>query len=617
MANIKLERVNKIYPGGTRAVTDATFEIKDGEFCVFVGPSGCGKSTMLRMIAGLEEVTTGKLLIDGVLSNEILPKDREIAMVFQNYALYPHLNVFQNMAFGLQTQTRVNKRNRLDDNNAPIKEKYTKEDVKERVEEASKILGIEKLLSRKPGQLSGGEKQRVALGRALVRRPKIFLLDEPLSNVDAQIRSQMRTEIKALHQKLGITFIYVTHDQTEAMTMADKIIIMDKGEILQIGSPSELYHNPQSLFVATFIGTPGMNLFSAKLISDNGNLLIQPKGYEPFVFPQHRAYELCDANAFNSELICGIRPAKTSLSDKDGDLVGKVMIREFLGSETIYYSEIKEKDDLFITLEKGNYPAPKDANGLTHIHLDKNSLHLFLADSGKSILGLPSVIYLSGAKLSPNGFLSYQKSKVKTNLRKKLIDKENFNSDDVVLGLNPNFISEQPLEAAIAVKATVKHTCVQTGKKAVFLETNDQQNISFYDYENKNYQIGQEIVVYLPSAHIHLYEKPFGARLSAKEELFDNVLDLSNLQGLSLPKNTNTNLQYSLVLSPSIVSLKKKIGYSKALVLDNDILENKTVLYVKFNDQNYASFVLPGAVDRHNHPHIYIKVTSNDLILVK
>ena len=246
MATLKFEKINKIYDNGVQAVFDFNLEIADKEFIVFVGPSGCGKSTTLRMVAGLEEITSGDLYIDDKLVNEVLPKDRDIAMVFQNYALYPHMTVYANMAFGLKLR------------------KMKKDEIDKRVQFAAKILGLTEYLNRKPKALSGGQRQRVALGRAIVRSPKVFLMDEPLSNLDAKLRVQMRTEITRIHKEVGATTIYVTHDQTEAMTMADRVVVMKDGYIQQIGTPREIYSNPSNIFVATFIGAPAMNILHAE-----------------------------------------------------------------------------------------------------------------------------------------------------------------------------------------------------------------------------------------------------------------------------------------------------------------------------------------------------------------
>ena len=250
MASVTLKHIYKIYQGGVTAVSDFTLDIEDKEFIVLVGPSGCGKSTTLRMVAGLEEISEGELYIGDKLVNDVAPKDRDIAMVFQNYALYPHMTVYDNMAFGLKLR------------------KTPKAEIDKRVREAAKILDIEHLLSRKPKALSGGQRQRVALGRAIVREPKVFLMDEPLSNLDAKLRVQMRTEITKLHHRLQTTFIYVTHDQTEAMTMGSRIVVMKDGFIQQVDTPQNLYDYPGNLFVAGFIGSPQMNFFTVKLDQD-------------------------------------------------------------------------------------------------------------------------------------------------------------------------------------------------------------------------------------------------------------------------------------------------------------------------------------------------------------
>ncbi|MDE3057257.1 MAG: sn-glycerol-3-phosphate ABC transporter ATP-binding protein UgpC [Bacteroidota bacterium] len=252
MASVRLENIRKVYDGGVVAVSDVNVDINDKEFVVLVGPSGCGKTTTLRMIAGLEEISSGTISINGAVVNDVAPKDRDIAMVFQNYALYPHMTVYENMAFGLKLR------------------KFPKTEIAQRVQEAAQILNIEEFLGRKPKALSGGQRQRVALGRAIVRKPKVFLFDEPLSNLDAKLRVQMRTEISKLHQRLGATMIYVTHDQTEAMTMGDRIVVMKDGIVQQINTPLNLYHNPANKFVAGFIGSPAMNFMNGTIANGKG-----------------------------------------------------------------------------------------------------------------------------------------------------------------------------------------------------------------------------------------------------------------------------------------------------------------------------------------------------------
>ncbi len=286
MANVKLEHVSKIFEKNVVAVNDVNVEIKDKEFMVLVGPSGCGKSTTLRMIAGLEEITGGNIYIGDEIVNDIPPKDRDIAMVFQNYALYPHMSVFQNMAFGLKLR------------------KFPKKEIEKRVNEAAEILEIKELLDRKPKALSGGQRQRVAVGRAIVRKPKVFLFDEPLSNLDAKLRVQMRTEISKLHNRLETTMIYVTHDQMEAMTMGDRIVVMKDGVVQQVDSPLNLYNNPINKFVAGFIGSPAMNFMTGRLKQDNG--LIFDEGNIQLKIPENYHKKL--SSYVGKKIIFGIRP---------------------------------------------------------------------------------------------------------------------------------------------------------------------------------------------------------------------------------------------------------------------------------------------------------------------
>jgi len=319
MATVELKNITKVYDGNVKAVDSVNIDIKDREFVVLVGPSGCGKSTTLRMVAGLEDITDGELYIDGKLVNDVPPKDRDIAMVFQKYALYPHMTVYDNMAFGLKIR------------------KFSKEEIDQRVREAAKILDIEQLLERKPKALSGGQRQRVAVGRAIVRKPKVFLFDEPLSNLDAKLRVQMRAEISSLHNRLKATMIYVTHDQVEALTMADKIVVLKDGLIYQIGGPLELYNNPANKFVAGFIGSPPMNFLTVDIVKEGENLFANEGSFK---------IKLTEKNAkvlksyVDKKVTFGIRPEDVKFSDKavDGETInGQVTVIEPLGSEIHVY----------------------------------------------------------------------------------------------------------------------------------------------------------------------------------------------------------------------------------------------------------------------------------------
>src|SRR6186997_43800 len=287
MADVSTRNLNKKYDNGFHAVKDVNLEIRDKEFLVLVGPSGCGKTTTLRMLAGLESITSGEILIGNTVVNQLAPMDRDIAMVFQNYALYPHMSVYDNMAFGLKMR------------------KFERAEIKKRVQEAAEILGIGDLLKRKPRQLSGGQRQRVALGRAIVRHPRVFLFDEPLSNLDAKLRVQMRVELRKLHQRLGTTAVYVTHDQVEAMTLGDRVVVMKDGIVLQVGEPLELYNQPANKFVAGFIGSPAMNFAAVTVTEANGSLIAENSGLR-ITLPDETAQRL--RGHIGREVTLGVRP---------------------------------------------------------------------------------------------------------------------------------------------------------------------------------------------------------------------------------------------------------------------------------------------------------------------
>ena len=371
MANLKLSHIYKVYDNGHKAVNDFNIDIQDKEFIVFVGPSGCGKSTTLRMIAGLEQITAGDLFIGDTLVNDMEPKDRDIAMVFQSYALYPHMTVYENMAFGL--------RNRH----------MPEAQIKEKVLEAAKMLDIEDYLDRKPKAMSGGQRQRVALGRALVRDPKVFLLDEPLSNLDAKLRAQMRTEITKLHKKLATTFIYVTHDQVEAMTMGTRIVVMKLGYVQQIDTPMNLYNKPYNKFVAGFIGTPQMNFFDVTL---------ERKGKEVSLkFPDGSSFDLSydyfskihDSYIHGDKtVILGIRPEHISLSDKPTGLIATVNAVEHLGNECIIYGVLGKPSEDFTMKDEGKNVIVKTVEGSPvevgdeiNLWINADKMHLFDRDT--------------------------------------------------------------------------------------------------------------------------------------------------------------------------------------------------------------------------------------------
>jgi len=386
MANVKMKDVNKVYFGSQAAgkawwefwkagsqkrevhvIKGANLEIKDGEFMVLVGPSGCGKSTALRMIAGLEEVTSGEILIDEKVVNDVSPKDRDIAMVFQNYALYPHMDVYENMAFGLKLR------------------KFSKEEIQKRVEEAAELLGIKHLLQRKPKELSGGQRQRVAMGRAIVRKPKVYLMDEPLSNLDAKLRVQMRAELQKLHQRLGVTTVYVTHDQTEAMTLGNRIVILKDGIVQQINTPLHLYEFPANKFVAGFIGSPSMNFLKVRLEKEGDGFFVIAEGLKLAVPEEKKA--LLEPHA-GREVMLGIRPediqdkAFAREEHKKYAVNALVEVAEPMGSEVLLHIKL---GDATLSARVDPHTSAKIGDRID-VTFSMNKMHLFNMESENNLI---------------------------------------------------------------------------------------------------------------------------------------------------------------------------------------------------------------------------------------
>ncbi len=443
MASLSLRHIYKIYQGGVKAVSDFNLEIDDKEFIVFVGPSGCGKSTTLRMVAGLEEISAGELYIDGKLVNDVEPKDRDIAMVFQNYALYPHMTVYDNMAFGLRLR------------------KMNSKEIDKRVQEAAAILGITPLLSRKPKALSGGQRQRVALGRAIVREPKVFLLDEPLSNLDAKLRVQMRTEITKLHNKLATTFIYVTHDQTEAMTMGTRIVVMKDGIIQQIDTPTCLYDNPENLFVASFLGSPQMNFFKAQLVKE-GDKIYSVFGNNKILVPESRAKRIIDDYYIGREVVMGVRPEDIHdeeifiSSNPDTVINAEIDVIEKLGNETILYMKVDGKEDYTVARidARSQFATGENVN----LAIDANHIHFFDPDTELTIMGVPKANRIAAKFLAGEDGLVVRFGNiiipVSKELSERLTDLEQINRD-VVLEIAPDDLSETEEEGCVKIDGVV------------------------------------------------------------------------------------------------------------------------------------------------------------------
>lgn len=376
MSTVKLTDVKKVYQGGVVAVHDFNLDIKDKEFIVFVGPSGCGKSTTLRMVAGLEEISGGTVEIDGEVVNDLQPKDRNISMVFQNYALYPHLTVFENMAFPLRL----------------LRPKMSQDEIYKRVTNAAEVLGITQYLTRKPKALSGGQRQRVAIGRAMVKDCKVFLMDEPLSNLDAKLRNQMRAEIILLRKKINTTFIYVTHDQTEAMTLGDRIVIMKDGYIMQVGTPEEVFDKPKSLFVAEFIGAPKMNIIKTKLVREGDKYSVTPFKANMPVDDAKKVKHLLLKNVKTRDILLGIRPEHIVLGKESDPASFKttLVVNEMMGSELHLHVVAEDGTKLIVRVPTINLTQKERdemvAGKVLYVTFHSKVMHFFDPESEKSLL---------------------------------------------------------------------------------------------------------------------------------------------------------------------------------------------------------------------------------------
>ncbi len=512
MASLSLRHIYKVYSGGVRAVSDFNLEIDDKEFIVFVGPSGCGKSTTLRMIAGLEDISSGELYIDDKLVNDVEPKDRDIAMVFQNYALYPHMTVYDNMAFGLRLR------------HVPAKE------IDEKVQEAASILGIQHLLSRRPKALSGGQRQRVALGRAIVREPKVFLLDEPLSNLDAKLRVQMRTEITKIHHRLATTFIYVTHDQTEAMTMGTRIVVMKDGIVQQVDTPTTLYDNPANLFVACFLGSPQMNIFKAKLIEENGDVYAVIGETNKVLIPKTRAKRIIDNSVIGSDVLLGIRPEdvhyEQALVDAHPESVVEATIDviENLGNETILYLNIEGKEDYTISRVNARYTFTQGEK--VKMYFATEHAHLFDPTTEFTLMGVPDYNLIPAQAVAKNGTLSVIFGDVDlelpVGLLNRITDKSIINNK-VMLGIPPAAIKTEGSEGDVCVEGVAEFFDNYPRFKAVYLSVPGVDNYVIMS-QPLDYPFvgGEKVKTYIDPTQIQLFNID-GERIVAEKTVGSNA----------------------------------------------------------------------------------------------
>ncbi len=637
MADVTLRHVYKVYDGGVRAVNDFDLEIKDKEFVVFVGPSGCGKSTTLRMIAGLEDITAGQLYIDGELMNEVEPKNRDIAMVFQSYALYPHMTVYDNMAFGLKLR------------HTP------KEEIDKRVKAAAEILEISELLTRKPKALSGGQRQRVALGRTIVRDPKVFLLDEPLSNLDAKLRVSMRSEITKLHEKLETTFIYVTHDQTEAMTMGNRIVVMKDGFIQQADTPITLFEDPCNLFVATFLGSPQMNIIDAELFMEGNKLKAKLNCLDNMVvtFPDIKAKQLAGKKYIGQKVLLGIRPEH--VRPNQGDLSSFVEVVEHLGDESILYCKMENRKDPFII--KIPFNSKMHANEDIKVEFDMEHVYLFDAETHKAIMGIPHEDEIP-ARIDGNLLkIGEQDVVLEKDFLDHLLDCA-FDSD-VKLAIKPDYISlvkpvfkaegeEEKEENAISLKAKLEFIEQKTDYQAVYFSLKGVEGYFAMKVANgEKVTLGKEVELYFPYRRLKIYDQGHN-KINSREVIKVNegvatvkiVNDMMkiNVGGATLSYPNKDNLedgQYQIVfkqdkllpifnkkmlkandklVNPEMVAPNK----IKVSAYDEDVLGDKLLVYVQVPGfETYASFMIDNNFSVYKMPKFEMYVPEDAFTLKK
>ena len=614
MADVTLRHVYKVYDGSVRAVNDFDLEIKDKEFVVFVGPSGCGKSTTLRMIAGLEEITAGQLYIDGELMNEVEPKNRDIAMVFQSYALYPHMTVYDNMAFGLKLR------------HTP------KEEIDRRVKKAAEILEISELLSRKPKALSGGQRQRVALGRTIVRDPKVFLLDEPLSNLDAKLRVSMRSEITKLHERLQTTFIYVTHDQTEAMTMGNRIVVMKDGYIQQADTPITLFENPSNLFVATFLGSPQMNIIEAELFMEGQTLKAKLNGTSDVVtFPDIKAKQLANKKYIGQKVLLGIRPEH--IIPGKGNITVDVDVVEHLGDETILYTKMtNRKEQLILKLP---FNSKLHANEKTKVEFNMEFVYMFDKDTQKAIMGIPYEdeipVRIEGDKIT----IGKQVKTLDPEFKSHLLDKA-FNND-VKLGIKPDYITRNNIPDSLEIEAKLEFIEQKTDYQAVFFSIDGVDGYFAMKVRNdEKVTLDQFVHLYLPYQRIFIYDKD-NNKVKSREVVHPNVTiaEVRNNNGMMNIRVAGTTLSYPSEnvpdglynlnfkqdkLIPIFTKKMVKKGFENPVfdnpsnkifvsAYDEDILGSKLLTYVEVAGlEYYASFVVDNKFSVYKMPKFELYV---------
>ena len=566
MSSVRLENVYKIYPNGAKAVKDFNLNIEDEEFIVFVGPSGCGKSTTLRMIAGLEDISAGRVYIDDCLVNDMEPKDRDISMVFQNYALYPNMTVYDNMAYGLRCQSIKCEVPEIDFKAfdliswgikcilmARARNKEKEKLIRQAILPAAEILGITEYLDRKPKELSGGQRQRVALGRAIVRHPKVFLLDEPLSNLDAKLRVQMRSEITKLHERLGTTFIYVTHDQTEAMTMGSRIVVMKDGVVQQVDTPLNLYEHPENTFVATFLGSPQMNLLSGAISIKDGKTYFVSDDLEIEI----KDDELLETNPLTDglEIYLGIRPKDIHISNKGYKV--KIELTEQLGSETIIYVKLPGKEELSTITVSDTSILYRNGQEI-FISFDNKKLHFFDKKTEESLRKANVSNKISVNLEEVNGKLRLEDNELSDEFKSHILKDYRGLVD---LSISSDDISLDKCDNSISLNAKVTKVIKYSTYNVVFATLKNNQKIVFKATKDI---VDENVKIYIPLSSVEIYD-------IYSKKIYSRLIEgNSNLLEASVIKTKSSTI---LTLNEK-VSLKNKMFK----VIDNEIVNNKLVL---------------------------------------
>ena len=568
MARVRLVDVSKVYKGNVRAVSDFNLDVNDGEFIVFVGPSGCGKSTTLRMIAGLEEITSGKIFIDDVLANNLEPKDRDIAMVFQNYALYPHMSVFDNLSYSLKCHH------------------VDKETIKTKVDEVAKLLNISELLERKPKELSGGQRQRVALGRCLIRNPKVFLFDEPLSNLDAKLRVLMRSEISKLHKQVNGTFIYVTHDQTEAMTMGDRIVVMKDGFVQQIDSPVNLYEYPVNIFVATFLGSPQMNIFDVKLVDDK--LYFND---EVYITLNEKIKNKLIEGYNNQNLKLGIRPSDFLLSDStDYDFkVDKIELVEKLGSETLIYVNLPGRED--DTIMSVKLDMNDELRGPIYIKVNKDKIHLF-NDKEESILKINEYNYLPVTFKVENDNLIINDKYLMNDFKNRCVLNDLFISDNGYLRIPSNLLkTSKAKDNDLIIEVVVKAKDIRSNNNVYFArDTKNNVRITFITEKNVNYHFDEKVSLYFSIDDCFVCDENhniISISASFNKPIIESIIEKHNKDYYLRSEDKPFVKKNKYLLVEKIYDLKNDM----LLVVTNQLKEEMT-LKVKRDDNYFAGMLI-------------------------